>query len=112
MSHFPPNQAGVYYMSAGAREFTNDWYDPQYYRKSPSIDPTGPTTGTYRVVRGYFGNFESAMTFKRWNNKLDELTGTWTLNGRERGGETREIPHTKYSDYSGDASRCALNQDS
>jgi formylglycine-generating enzyme required for sulfatase activity len=109
VTSFPPNQAGIYYMSAGVREYTNDWYDAQYYEKSPSLDPTGPTVGTYRVVRGFFGNVESAMTFKRWNNRHPELTGTWTLYGAETGEENRKIVHTKYSNYSGTAFRCALN---
>lgn len=110
VSSSPPNQAGVHYMGAGVREFTNDWYDPQYYARSPSVDPAGPTVGIYHVVRGYFGNYESAMSFKRWNNRLDELTGTWTLYGRERGEENRKIPYTKYSNYSDNAFRCALNR--
>jgi formylglycine-generating enzyme required for sulfatase activity len=109
VSSFPPNRAGIYYMSAGVREFTNDWYDPHYYGKSPSLDPTGPTDGTYRVVRGFFGNVESAMTFKRWNNRHAELTGTWKLYAAWKGGEDREIPYTKYSNYSDVAFRCALN---
>ena len=33
-------------------EFCEDWYDANYYASSPKQDPTGPKTGTSRVVRG------------------------------------------------------------
>ena len=29
-----------------------DWYNEDYYRKSPLDDPTGPATGSYHVFRG------------------------------------------------------------
>jgi sulfatase modifying factor 1 len=67
---FPPNPAGVYYMSAGVREWTNDWYDKDYYERSPFENPKGPKDGTARVVRGHFGSGGSAMTFKRWDTVL------------------------------------------
>lgn len=43
---------GVHDMAGGAPEIVNDWYDDSYYSTSPSDDPTGPATGTSRVVRG------------------------------------------------------------
>jgi formylglycine-generating enzyme required for sulfatase activity len=33
-------------------EWVNDWYSSSYYSSSPQNNPTGPATGTYRVVRG------------------------------------------------------------
>lgn len=33
-------------------EWCGDWYDRDYYAKSPPNDPTGPKDGTQRVVRG------------------------------------------------------------
>jgi serine/threonine-protein kinase len=33
-------------------EWVNDWYDPNYYRNSPSQDPPGPASGEDRVQRG------------------------------------------------------------
>lgn len=30
----------------------HDVHDPNYYARSPAVDPKGPTTGTARVVRG------------------------------------------------------------
>jgi formylglycine-generating enzyme required for sulfatase activity len=34
------------------REWCADWYGYDYYQSSPRKDPTGPATGTIRVVRG------------------------------------------------------------
>ena len=33
-------------------EWTADWYDADYYKKSPALDPKGPVAGTTRVLRG------------------------------------------------------------
>jgi sulfatase modifying factor 1 len=33
-------------------EWTSDWYDKDYYEKSPERNPRGPETGMYRVLRG------------------------------------------------------------
>jgi len=33
-------------------EWTADWYDADYYSRSPSENPTGPSSGGYKVVRG------------------------------------------------------------
>jgi formylglycine-generating enzyme required for sulfatase activity len=29
-----------------------DWYDSNYYASSPSLNPQGPASGAYRVLRG------------------------------------------------------------
>ena len=39
-------------MAGNVREWVSDWYDSDYYEKSPTDDPTGPTTGSRRVFRG------------------------------------------------------------
>jgi len=33
-------------------EWCQDWYDKNYYAKSPTDDPTGPPDGSQRVLRG------------------------------------------------------------
>ena len=47
-----PNRLGVHDMSGNVSEYCWDWYDPDYYAKSPSENPRGPISGEARVVRG------------------------------------------------------------
>lgn len=43
---------GLKDMSGNNLEWTNDWYANQYYYTAPDTDPPGPSTGTYKVLRG------------------------------------------------------------
>jgi sulfatase modifying factor 1 len=49
---FPPNGYGLYSMSGGVWEWTNDWYDAMYYVASSAVNPSGPEQGEERVLRG------------------------------------------------------------
>jgi sulfatase modifying factor 1 len=47
-----PNAWLLYDMLGNVRQWTADWYDPDYYSRSPAHDPHGPTAGRLRSLRG------------------------------------------------------------
>jgi sulfatase modifying factor 1 len=43
---------GAFHMAGNAAEWVADWYDREYYQKSPEKNPPGPESGEKRVIRG------------------------------------------------------------
>ncbi len=72
---FPPNPMGFYDLSGNAYEWVNDWYEKDYYKHSPEINPQGPKNGTEKVKRGgwaFLGPPDSTTVARGFSDYLDK----------------------------------------
>ncbi len=74
---FKSNPWGLYDMHGNVWEWCSDWYDKDYNGNSRSIDPTGPASGTYHVLRG--GSWQYGLRNCRSANR------GWDLSDDRRG---------------------------
>lgn len=49
---FPPNAFGLFDMRGNVWEWCADWFDRDYYSRSPTDNPLGPRDGYIKVIRG------------------------------------------------------------
>ncbi|HSL31138.1 MAG TPA: SUMF1/EgtB/PvdO family nonheme iron enzyme [Anaerolineales bacterium] len=63
----------VYDMSGNAWEWVADWFSNSYYLETPLTNPTGPTSGEYRVLRGgsWHDGAETVTTSSRGWSQLE-----------------------------------------
>ena len=73
-----PNELGLYDMSGGVMEWTNDWHGVSYYESSPKYNPPGESSGARRVARG--GSWRDVVDKCRVSFRGDILPGARGIN--------------------------------
>jgi formylglycine-generating enzyme required for sulfatase activity len=63
VASYPKNAFGLYDMHGNAAEWCRDWCDATDYATAPDQDPPGPSSGSFRVLRG--GSWLNAPYFVR-----------------------------------------------
>ena len=61
VGQYSANPWGFFDMHGNVYEWTADWYNATYPTGNPVVDPTGPTSGTDRVLRGGAWTHEAAI---------------------------------------------------
>lgn len=85
MKRFTPNDYGLYAMSGCVWEWTNDWYDSEFFSQAPVRNPRGPSTGKQKVVRG-----------GSWADSVEAVTVSFRMSMTDEGPPTYANPNVGF----------------
>jgi formylglycine-generating enzyme required for sulfatase activity len=92
VGNYHPNGYGLYDMAGNVWEWCYDWFDPDYYAKSPENNPRGPQNGTMKVLRG--GSWFNSAYYLRLDlrnvadpNAMDAAVGFRCVMDADKAGE-------------------------
>jgi len=73
VGYHSPNPLGFYDMSGNIEEFVEDWFDSEYYEKSPEMNPKGPSSGDKKVRKGgsVLGSQQNNTLYNRHEYDVD-----------------------------------------
>ena len=69
-----PAYSGIHDIVGNVEEWCFDWYDADYYRRSPRENPAGPSRGALKVVRGGSWHHGKGRASTRYTHAPDERT--------------------------------------
>lgn len=109
---YPPNPAGLYGMlDFKGSEWVNDWYDPNYYKHSPMLNPKGPESG--KPSQPSHPKFGPAKVVRGGATSQPAFGGFVFSRGAHEPTEVRSARRAQVPGYSGMPSkqfRCAVHQ--